>query len=133
MTFRFPLRTLFWAALIAGASGVYAQSPDTAPKADASQAPVPASVRSTTRSGLDQLWISLSWAPMNQARDDTKPTWILTAEFRPSIGKLMKFNSMSPTSEAGVSTGVNRPLRPSDDKRHGDCTRCLGLPVAADA
>src|SRR5262249_3330051 len=36
---------------------------------------------SPSRSGLDQLWIALSWAPMNQARDDTKPTWILTAEF----------------------------------------------------
>ena len=63
--------------------------------------------RSTTRSGLDQLWISLSWAPMNQARDDTKPTWILTAEFRPSIGKLMKFNTLKPTTEAGVSPGVH--------------------------
>jgi tetratricopeptide (TPR) repeat protein len=52
MTFRFPLRTLFWAALIAGASGVYAQSPDTAPKADASQAPVPASGESSLSAEL---------------------------------------------------------------------------------
>jgi hypothetical protein len=63
--------------------------------------------RSPSRSGLDQLWIALSWAPMNQARDDTKPTWILTAEFRPSIGKLMKLDTKTPSKETGVSTGIH--------------------------
>jgi hypothetical protein len=44
---------------------------------------------------------------MHQARDDTKPTWILSAQFRPSIGKLMKFNAMNPSKETGVSPGVH--------------------------
>src|SRR5262249_51807020 len=44
--------------------------------------------RSVGRSGLDQIDFGLSWAPMNQARDDTLPTWILTAELRLSVGKI---------------------------------------------
>lgn len=63
--------------------------------------------RSIGRSGIDQLVLGLSWAPMNQAKDDTKPTWILSAQFNLSIGKLMKFDRTNPGSETGVSTGVH--------------------------
>jgi hypothetical protein len=63
--------------------------------------------RSVGRAGLDQVHLNLSWAPMNQARDDTQPTWILTAELRLSVGKIMRFNRLDPQSQTGVSTGVH--------------------------
>lgn len=63
--------------------------------------------RSGGRKGLDQVNFGIAWAPMNQKRDDTKPTWVLQAEFRISIGKLMKFNRFDPGKEDGVSRGVH--------------------------
>jgi hypothetical protein len=63
--------------------------------------------RSIGRSGLDTLNLGVSWAPMNQARDDTKPTWVLSAEARISIGKIMRFDRMNPSSETGVSPGFH--------------------------
>jgi hypothetical protein len=74
--------------------------------------------RSPSRSGLDQIWLGLSWAPMNQLRDDTKPTWILTAEFRPSIGKLMKLDTKTPSNETGVSTGVHEFVARTSVAKH---------------
>jgi hypothetical protein len=63
--------------------------------------------RGVNRSGLDQIHIGLNWAALNQTRDDTKPTWVIGAEVRVSIGKIMKFNRDSPGSEDGVSRGVH--------------------------
>ncbi|HKA87549.1 MAG TPA: hypothetical protein VKE22_07775 [Haliangiales bacterium] len=63
--------------------------------------------RSVGRSGLDTLNIGLTWAPMNQERDDTKPTWVVGAELRWSIGKIMKFNRLNPGNETGVSPGFH--------------------------
>jgi hypothetical protein len=63
--------------------------------------------RSVGRKGLDQLHLGIGWAPMNQDRDDTKPTWVLQAKFLISIGKIMRFDRLDPTSEAGVSRGVH--------------------------
>jgi hypothetical protein len=62
---------------------------------------------SVGRSGLDQLHLGIAWAPMNQERDDTKPTWVLSATFMISLGKIMKFDRNDPTAEAGVSRGVH--------------------------
>ena len=63
--------------------------------------------RSVGRAGLDQLHLGIAWAPMNQERDDTKPTWVLSAKFLISIGKIMRFNRMNPSDEKGVSRGVH--------------------------
>ncbi len=63
--------------------------------------------RGVRRSGLDQLHIGLNWAATNQARDDTKPTWVLGVELRYAIGKIARFNRMNPGSEDGVSRGVH--------------------------
>ena len=63
--------------------------------------------KSVGRSGLDTVNLGISWAPMNQDRDDTKPTWVLTAEFRLSVGKIMRFNRLDPETETGVSRGVH--------------------------
>jgi hypothetical protein len=63
--------------------------------------------RGQRRSGLDQLHLGLAWAAMNQRRDDTKPTWVIGAEARISIGKIQKFNRLDPGAENGVSRGVH--------------------------
>ena len=63
--------------------------------------------RGITRGGLDQIHVGLAIAPMNQRRDDTKPTWKIGAELRLALGKVMKFDSLDPRSETGVSRGVH--------------------------
>lgn len=82
------------------AQGFDARDPGTAP-------PGSLMFRGVSRSGLDQIHLGLAAAPMSQKRDDTKPTWKLGAELRLSVGKLMKFDPMSPGSETGVSKGVH--------------------------
>jgi hypothetical protein len=61
--------------------------------------------RGPNRQGLDQLHVGLAWAPMNQARDDTKPTWKIGAEMRFPIGKQMRFDRDTPGAETGVGSG----------------------------
>jgi len=63
--------------------------------------------RGVKRSGLDQLHIGGVWAPMNQARDVTKPTWKVGAELRLAVGKVMKFDRMNAPAADGVSRGVH--------------------------
>ncbi len=64
----------------------------------------PTVFRSPTRKGLDQVHLGLSWAPMNQARDDTKPTWKLGIEGRLPVGKVARIDA----ADLGGSTGVGR-------------------------
>ncbi|HET7502564.1 MAG TPA: hypothetical protein VFK02_16200 [Kofleriaceae bacterium] len=63
--------------------------------------------RGITRSGIPELRGGIGVAPMNQARDATKPTWKLGAELRAAIGRVMRFNAAAPGEETGVSTGVH--------------------------
>lgn len=63
--------------------------------------------RGPDRKGLDQIHLGLAWAPMNQARDDTKPTWLLGATFQLSVGEIMRFDRQAPENETGVSRGVH--------------------------
>jgi hypothetical protein len=63
--------------------------------------------RGTDRAGLDQIHLGATWAPMNQARDWTKPTWKIGAEVRLSIGRVARFDPVDPSSESGVSRGVH--------------------------
>ncbi|HTM20042.1 MAG TPA: hypothetical protein VL172_06035 [Kofleriaceae bacterium] len=62
--------------------------------------------RGVSRWGLDQLHLGVVWAPMNQARDDTKPTWKLNAEVRIPVGAVAKVNRDDPDAEAGVGRGL---------------------------
>ena len=66
----------------------------------------PTIFRGPTRRGLDQLHLGMTWAPMNQLRDDTKPTWKVGAEIRLPIGKTMRFDRDAPKSKTGVGTGL---------------------------
>jgi hypothetical protein len=63
--------------------------------------------RGVHRSGISELRLGVGVAAMNQARDDTKPTWKLGAEARLSIGRVMRFDAVEPGHEPGVSTGVH--------------------------
>lgn len=63
--------------------------------------------RGPTRAGLDQVHLGITWAPMNQARDDTKPTWKLGAEARIAIGSAMKLDRSNPDANTGVGRGVH--------------------------
>ncbi len=63
--------------------------------------------RGVDRTGLDQLIAGIAWAPMNQVRDATKPTWKLGAELRLSVGSAAKFNRADPDSQSGVGRGVH--------------------------
>lgn len=63
--------------------------------------------RGPDRSGLDQLHLGLVWAPMNQRRDDTKPTWKIGAEVRLAVGKVARFDRRDPDAETGVGRGVH--------------------------
>lgn len=63
--------------------------------------------RSVTRSGVPELQAGIGYAPMNQARDDTKPTWKLGAELHLAVGRVMRLDAVDPGRETGVSTGVH--------------------------
>lgn len=63
--------------------------------------------RGPRRSGIDQLHLGAVWAPMNQLRDDTKPTWKIGAELRASVGKVMTFDRDDLDGSDGVSRGVH--------------------------
>lgn len=62
--------------------------------------------RSPDRRGTTQLHLGLGFAPMNQERDDTKPTWKIGGEIRLPIGATKKFNRYEPDRDNGASTGV---------------------------
>jgi hypothetical protein len=63
--------------------------------------------RGADRHGVDQLHLGLAWAPMNQARDRTKPTWKVGLEGRFAIGKVARFDRDAPDDADGVSRGVH--------------------------
>jgi hypothetical protein len=63
--------------------------------------------RGPDRKGIDQIHLGLNFAPMNQARDDTKPTWKLGAEVRLAVGRVMTFDRLNPGAETGVGKGVH--------------------------
>lgn len=61
-----------------------------------------------TRKGVDQLYWGITWAPFSQARDDTKPTWLLGFEMRAAIGKSMAYDPTNPTANTSVGHGVHQ-------------------------
>jgi hypothetical protein len=63
--------------------------------------------RGPGRSGLDQLHLGLVWAPMNQERDPTKPTWKIGTEMRLAVGRTMKLDRRDPSRETGVGRGLH--------------------------
>ncbi len=67
---------------------------------------------SPTRSGIDYFAVGLDWAPVNQQRDFTKPTWVIGVEGRFGIGDpLHACNATgggTPVCPDPAGTGPNR-------------------------
>lgn len=63
--------------------------------------------RGPDRKGLDQFHLGMVVAPMNQLRDDTKPTWKLGAELRLAVGKVAELDGDDPGGNTGVGSGVH--------------------------
>ncbi len=57
---------------------------------------------------FDTFNIGITWAPLSQARDDTKPTWAIGVEFDASIGNIKAFDRSRPDANHAVSEGVHR-------------------------
>ena len=64
--------------------------------------------RGPSRSGFEYLGLGASWAVFNQARDDTKPTWILRFETRLSLGEDMRFDPAAPKKNTAVGLGYHQ-------------------------
>jgi len=60
------------------------------------------------RSGIDQMYLGISWAPLNQRRDSTKPTWVVGFEARIGIGEAMAYDPMTPGGNTSVGTGIHQ-------------------------
>lgn len=103
--------TTFTDGILTG-NGFDARDPSTPPAGNLA-------FRGVTRSGVPELRGGFGFAPMNQARDHTKPTWKLGAELRFAIGRVMRFDAVNPAPETGVSTGVHElRLWTSVDRRY---------------
>ena len=57
---------------------------------------------------LDTFSFGLSWAPLSQRRDPSKPTWVLMIEPRLSVGTVRAFDRAAPDANHGVADGVHR-------------------------
>jgi len=62
--------------------------------------------RGPARKGVDQILVGAGIAPMNQERDDTKPTWKINVEVGIPVGNPAKLNRDAPGNQTSVGTGV---------------------------
>jgi hypothetical protein len=70
--------------------------------------PSPRVFQGPTRRGIEYLGVGLSWAILNQRRDDTRPTWIVRVEPRFALGKEMGFDPLEPEANRGVNPGYHQ-------------------------
>jgi hypothetical protein len=81
--------------------------------------------KSPTRSGIEYLAIGLDAAPMNQARDSTKPTWVIGIEGRFDVSEPMHACSKNRLTGLNKNSGLDPSLQqvdcahPSDINRNG--------------
>ncbi len=64
--------------------------------------------RGPDRSGLESLNLGLTWAALNEKRDDTKPTWTLTFDAKLDVGGDMRFDPANPGGNSGVGLGYHQ-------------------------
>jgi hypothetical protein len=64
--------------------------------------------RGPTRRGFEYLGLGASWAVFNQARDDTKATWLLRFETRLSLADDMRFDPAAPKKNTAVGPGYHQ-------------------------
>lgn len=99
--------------------------------------------KSPTRSGIDWFGVGLNYAIFNQARDDTKPTWVIGAESRFAIGPRLHacnenapikcpdpVNPNGPSRDPGISRGMTTlALHTIFSRRFGYVEPYLGFRV----
>jgi hypothetical protein len=61
--------------------------------------------KSPDRSGVDYFSVGLWWSPLEQSRDDTKPTWTIFAEGRFSVGESLVASCHDATQEIPGADG----------------------------
>jgi hypothetical protein len=61
-----------------------------------------------TRSGFESLNLGITWAPFNQRRDDTRPTWTLGFEAMLDIFSDMRFDKGNPGGNTAVGLGYHQ-------------------------
>jgi hypothetical protein len=71
------------------------------------------------RAGLDQFHLGLSWAPLNQKRDPTKPTWVIGFEARIAVGDPMEHNGFQSEVQAKFKGAPGSILNPSGNTSVG--------------
>jgi hypothetical protein len=64
--------------------------------------------RSPRRRGFEYLGVGITWAAMNQARDDTKPTWTLTFDANLDVFKDRRFDPANPGANTAVGPGYHQ-------------------------
>jgi len=64
--------------------------------------------RGPTRKGFEYLGLGLTWAPFNQTRDDTKPTWTLSVDAKLDVFKDKRFDPSNPTGNTAVGQGYHQ-------------------------
>ena len=74
--------------------------------------------RGPTRRGFEYWGLGANWAVFNQARDNTKPTWILRFETRLSLAEDMRFDPAAPTKNTGVGLGYHQFILSTLVSRH---------------
>ena len=83
--------------------------------------------RGPDRSGFEYLGLGLRWAAMNQARDQTKPTWTVGLETRLSVADDQRFDPGKPTANRSVGLGYHQILLTTMfSRRFGDYEPYLG-------
>ena len=61
-----------------------------------------------TRKGFEYLGVGLTWAPFNQRRDDTKPTWTLSFDAKLDVFKDRRFDPSNPNGNTAVGQGYHQ-------------------------
>jgi hypothetical protein len=60
-----------------------------------------------TRRGFESLGLGLTWAPFNQLRDDTRPTWTLSFDAKLDVFKDMRFDPSNPGANTATGPGYH--------------------------
>jgi len=61
-----------------------------------------------TRSGFESLNLGITWAPFNQRRDDTRPTWTLGFDAKLDVFSDMRFDAANPGGNTAVGLGYHQ-------------------------
>jgi hypothetical protein len=64
--------------------------------------------RGPTRKGFEFLGVGITWAPFNQSRDDTKPTWTLSFDAKLDVFKDRRFDPAMPVANTAVGPGYHQ-------------------------